>query len=404
MHNNNNNNINYTDLIKYCKTEKQKEILSLLADGMNQKEVKEELGFSSTGTVGNVVCKIKRYAESAGFLPDGTDYPIPESQCITGISTLYKDGEKSLEWVKTSKRVEDEISAVHTVAETLKDQSLKSFVPEVPKNLIFNDPKLVNTYFLSDYHLGMMAWGEETQDEDWDLKIAKEYLLTWFKTIISLAPDSKVGVFAQLGDFLHWDGISPVTPQSGHVLDVDTRYQKLIRLSIEVITEIINMLLEKHEKVHVLMAEGNHDLAGSAWLREMFSFFYDNNPRVSVDNSAGGYYCYEHGNVSLFFHHGHLKKPEKLDTIFAFKFREIYGRTKYSYAHCGHLHHKKKLRQDESDNLMEVEQHRVLPPKDAYSGKNGFSSDRSSECITYHQNFGEVSRTIVSADMVKELL
>ena len=145
------------------------------------------------------------------------------------------------------------------------------------------------------------------------------------------------------------------------------------------------------------MADANHDPASEAWLREMFAVFYENEPRVTVDTTADTYYCYEHGLTSLFFHHGHKRKPANIDTVFAAKFREVFGRTKYSYAHMGHLH---SIDVKET-NLMLVEQHRTLAAPDAYASRGGWISGRDAKVITYHKDYGKVAESVISIDMLK---
>jgi hypothetical protein len=156
------------------------------------------------------------------------------------------------------------------------------------------------------------------------------------------------------------------------------------------------MMLEKHQTVHLVNCSGNHDLASSAWLREMLAAFYEDEPRVTVDTSPDVYYAYEFGKVSLFFHHGHRKKHGALSEVFAGKFREILGRTKYSYAHTGHLHHQ---RVDET-SLMTIEQHNTLAAPDAYAAHGGWMSKRNAKVITYHKDYGEVSRLTISPEMI----
>lgn len=255
---------------------------------------------------------------------------------------------------------------------------------------------LLNCYIITDYHLGMNAWGEET-GADWDMRIAEDLLVAWFSAAIAQAPDARIGVFAQLGDFLHWDGIQAVTPTSGHVLDADTRFQKLVRVAISVIRRVTSMLLQKHEKVILLMAEGNHDLASSMWLRELFAVLYAEEPRIEVITRPDPYYCVEHGLTSLFFHHSHKKRMDGLETVFISKFREVFGRTKYSYAHTGHLHHNVTR----ETNTMQIEQHRTLAAPDSHASRGGWMSGREAKCITYHAEHGEVGRITVSADMLK---
>ena len=144
------------------------------------------------------------------------------------------------------------------------------------------------------------------------------------------------------------------------------------------------------------MAEGNHDPASSMWLREMLHAFYADEPRVTVDTNPDPYYCYEWGDTSLFFHHGHKKKMATIDETFVAKFREVFGRTRHSYAHMGHLHHDKGL----ESALMTVEQHRTLAGADSYASRGGWLSGRSAQCITYHKQYGRVSAVEKSPEMV----
>ena len=256
---------------------------------------------------------------------------------------------------------------------------------------------LLNQYTITDFHMGMKAWKEET-GADWDTNIAEELLMDWFTTAIELSPNAETAVLAQIGDFLHWDGADAVTPMSGHLLDADTRFQHLIRITINVFRKVVDMLLKKHKNVHILHCEGNHDLASSMWLREMFAAFYENEPRVTVDTSARPYYAYEHGKTLLLYHHGHKKRISGgIESAFVALFREEFGRTKHVYAHMGHMHHQKV----NEGSLMIVEQHRTLSAPDAYAANGGWFSGRDAKVITYHKQFGEVSRLTISPDLIK---
>ena len=119
-------------------------------------------------------------------------------------------------------------------------------------------------------------------------------------------------------------------------------------------------------------------------------------PRITVDNSADTYYVYEHGDTSLFFHHGHKRKPDNVHDVFAAKFRDIFGRTKHSYAHMGHMHHQFT----KETNLMIVEQHPTMAAADAYASRLGYGAKRSAPVITYSSKFGEVGRLTVTPEMV----
>jgi len=317
-----------------------------------------------------------------------------EGRNVTGESTLYgANGEVKLRWEKSSNKPAELQRQADAILAAMKEDIPQE--KQVPFSSTQVNDNLLNLYVITDFHLGMLSWGEET-GADWDTDLAEDMLVRWFRHAIEHSPASETGVFAQLGDFLHFDGLDAVTPQNKNILDSDTRFQRLIRVVIRAIRRIVMMLLAKHKNVHLIMAEGNHDLAGSAWLRELMRAMYEGEPRIKVDDSADIYYCYEHGLTSLFFHHGHKRKVASLDSVLVAKFRDVFGRTKFSYAHSGHLHFDHKV----ESNLMTCEQHRTLAASDAYASRGGWMSGRDAKVITYHKQFGEVSRLTISPDML----
>ena len=188
-----------------------------------------------------------------------------------------------------------------------------------------------------------------------------------------------------------------VTPQNRHLLDADTRFTKLVRVAIKVIRQVISMLLEKYKNVIVIMAEGNHDMASSIWLRETLSVFYENEPRITIDTNPTPYYCVTWGECCLFYHHGHKRNVANVDTVLVSKYKSQYGNSKFVYAHTGHLHNTKVI----ETNLMLIEQHRTLAAKDSYASRGGWNSGRDSKVITYHKEFGEVDRRTISYEAIK---
>ena len=172
------------------------------------------------------------------------------------------------------------------------------------------------------------------------------------------------------------------------------------RIAIRLKRRIIAMLLKEYKSVHVIQAEGNHDPLASALYREMYAAFYDHEPRLTFNTSPVPYYAYQHGEVSLFYTHGHKKPLKSVDKTFAAVFRDIYGDTKKSYAHLGHMHHEIKI----EDSLMILEQHPNLTGRGSYEARMGLLSSRNAHAITYHKIYGEVSRSTVSIDMVTHLL
>jgi hypothetical protein len=256
---------------------------------------------------------------------------------------------------------------------------------------------LCTVYTLTDAHIGMLAWHREG-GEDWDLGIAEATITGCFERAIQSAPDSELAIFNQLGDLLHYDGLMAVTPTSGHILDADGRFTKMVEVAVRVLRRAIAMLLAKHPKVHVILAEGNHDIASSVWLRTMFKALYENEPRVSVDDSALPYYAFQHGNVALFFHHSHLtRKFDRLPGFFAAQFPVIWGATEYREIHTGDKHHA----HEKDEQGARVIQHPTMAARDAYAARFFPPAERAMQAITYHKNFGQVGRVVVRPEMLQ---
>jgi hypothetical protein len=320
-------------------------------------------------------------------LPEGAapSNAVAEGYTLRGTSTLVKaDGSIQQQWIKTerdaiwAKLAQD--AAFNALAETL--------TPIKPiKAPAASDKDLATLYTMTDCHVGMLAWDKEA-GEDWDLKIAEECLTSTFSAMIDAAPKSAVGIVNQLGDFLHFDSLQPLTPASKHLLDADSRYQKVVEVAVRILRRVIEHALTKHERVQVYMHEGNHDPAGSVWLRIMFAQLYLNNPRVTVEKSPNPYVMYQHGKTFLGFHHGHLGKKPQLPLLFAAKYPEAWGKTEYRYIHMGHLHH---VDEKEYPGIKLV-QHPTLAAADAYAARYGWLSTRQASSMTYSVKDGEVAR------------
>jgi hypothetical protein len=310
-----------------------------------------------------------------------------QGQALKGTSTLYgDDGRVKLQWVKNDRDIEQLFEMQRSVLKSLCEQ-----LPSLPKIVApkHADKDLATLYTLTDCHVGMLAWDKET-GADWDLTIAEKCLAGTLIRMIDAAPASAVGIVNQLGDFLHFDSLKPLTPEHGHILDADSRYQKMVEVAVRILRRVIEHALTKHQTVIVEMKEGNHDPAGSVWLRVLFSQLYAKNPRVIVDMSPNPYTIHEHGKTMLGFYHGHLAKLTSLGELFSAQFREAWGRCPYVYIHTGHKHHVK----EEERSGCKIIQHPTLAAPDAYAARGGWLSKRQATSMTYSAVHGEVSRGI----------
>jgi len=328
----------------------------------------------------------KRIREQQGDNPTVEMHPAVDGYLVKGTSTLLdENGNAKLQWVKTAIDPDKFRAMVEAACRAAAEEVKPLEEIKAPERC---ESELLTQYTITDYHMGMLAWGRET-GAPWDLTIAERVLMTVMDQMIDAAPASETGLLAQLGDFLHFDSMKPITPEHGHLLDADSRYQKVVEVTVRVLRHVTRRLLMKHQKVIVGMYEGNHDPSGSIWLRVLFGCLFEENPRVLVEKSPRPYIAYQHGKTMLGFHHGHLTKMNNLPLLFAAMFPEMWGATTKRYIHTGHRHHV-----DEKEHPgVKVIQHATLAAPDAHSARGGWMSERQAVSMTYHKEAGEIIRS-----------
>jgi hypothetical protein len=344
--------------------------------------------------------RLRKAAARQGYSPEhNMTRAVPDGFFAGRISTNYKeDGSLGQQWVIATPDKARQREMMLAAAAAMAEELPRARPTKAPAA---TNEKLVNLYTLTDSHVGMFAWHKENLDPngDWDLGIAERTLVGCFQHMVNASPPARTGIVAQLGDWMHSDGMGLIegrTPTSGHVLDQDGRFSKVVQTAIRILRRVVGFALQKHERVVVLMAEGNHDLASSVWLRAMFKALYENEPRVEVIDSELPYYVYQHGSTMLAWHHGHLKKNDQLPLLFASQFPRVWGGTTRRYAHTGHRHHF----EEKEHSGMSVVQHSTLAARDAYAARGGWMSERQCTAITYHADFGQVCRNTVTPEML----
>jgi hypothetical protein len=379
--------------LKEWATDRQAEYIDAINTHGSMRKAATAMGVQKNA-VNDSMNSLKRRAALGGYSPDhDMTRTVPAGYLVKGVSTYYNaEGKAAGQWVKSTldqRQLEESIKAA---VEALT-QDVKRAKPV--KGPAHTQDDLCTQYTFTDCHVGMRSWGEET-GADWDLQIAENTLRQSFDHLIASSPPSYVGIVNQLGDFLHYDSLTPITPTSGHILDADGRYSKVITVAVRILRYIIDGALKKHEKVVVIMAEGNHDMSSAVWLRHLFSLLYENEPRVQVLNSELPYYVYQHGETMLAYHHGHMKKNDQLPQLFAAQYPKIWGNTTRRYCHTGHRHHV----EEKEHSGMSVFQHSTMAARDAYAARGGWMSERQITSITYHKQFGQVARNTVVPEML----
>jgi hypothetical protein len=378
-------------LLDYCNTDRQREILLSMQETGSGAETARRLGLTRTAP-DRLLRRIRERASRQGYAPGHFSNGTAPGYVMAKV-TVQRAGDGTVE--RTWERQLPDADRLQDALRAAVDAMAGEVAPCAPvKAPDASQGDLLTLYTFTDYHVGMLAWHREGGD-DWDLKIAEEMGTKAMIALTAGAPDSEHGIVNIQGDFVHWDGLTAITPQHGHVLDADGRFGKVVDVAIRLIRRLVAQALAKHQHVTLLICEGNHDLASSLWLRKLFAALYENEPRITVHDSELPYYAIEWGVTMLGFHHGHLRKNEQLPALFAAQFRPMWGRCSKVYIHTGHKHHK-----DERDHTgARVTQHPTLAGRDAYAARGGWWSEREITANTYSKRFGWAGANNVTPEM-----
>ena len=333
---------------------------------------------TSTSPSGKTRTSVTQRPERAQkFTPlDGLD--------IRGRSTNI-DGDYNIisQWVleREGVKVRDVIGAIKSAF-----VGFEARMPVIPAPAV-TDADLLSVYPIADLHLGMLANAPES-GQNYDLKIASARLRSCMKRLIDQSPRSKQALIINLGDWTHSDNQKNMTPNSGHILDTDGRYFKILTTGVHLMMDCISMALEKHETVLVRNIPGNHDPMASIALTVALCAFYHDNERVTIDDSPSEWFYYRFGTTLMGAHHGHKAKPSNMAMTMAVNRREDWGATLYHWILFGHIHHESAREVGD----VRCESFQTIASKDAYSAGAGYSSGQSLSSVTLHISEGEIGR------------
>jgi hypothetical protein len=372
-------------LKEFCNTESQlRKLEAVIEHGSNRKAAKA-LGVQPS-CVDKSMETIRRRAAKRGHAPDhDMQHTTPDGFEVSGVSTMYDDeGNVKLQWVKTKQEAE---KLLELALEATKDAFTEIKVPRIKAPKKFDAKNLLTVYPMGDPHIGMYAWAEEA-GEDFDVKIAERNLVTATERLVACAPASEHALIVNVGDFYHSDTMDNRTSRSGHALDVDTRWANVLRVGVRAMRSCIEAALRKHKKVHVINEIGNHDDHTAQVLTLALTMAYEDNPRVTFDESPGRFHYYRFGKVLIGVTHGDTVKPDKLGGIMATDRALDWGETHRRYWYTGHIHTRNTFELPG----CEVESFRTLAAKDAWTASMGYRSGRDMYCIVIHEEFGEIER------------
>jgi hypothetical protein len=356
-------------------------VVDLHRKGVINVEIARTLGLTKS----TITYRLKQAAKRGLLGPN--EQPVLPGYKITGISTLTDaNGDVKAQWVKTKEGESDPLEVAELLKDAFQDYETKREPTPVP-DLVARE--LLTLLPVNDLHLGMFAWGRETE-QNWDLKIAERVLGAAYEDVIARSPASGTGVVLVGGDLFHSDNNRNRTEKNGNPLDVDGRYPKVMEAAGKLVVKACDAMLARHGKLVIRVLPGNHDTHSAVAVTYFLLAWYREDPRVFVDTDPSLFWWYRFGRVMFGSTHGHEAKITQMPSIMAHRRAEDWGKTKFRYVHGFHLHHTAKYATEGQGVISEI--HQAPIPQDAWHFGSGFLSGRSVQAITYHEDYGEVGR------------
>lgn len=360
------------------------QISQLISQGLTAKDAGQSIGITPD--------QARRYKD-AWLRWQSIDPLVKEGMTAVGTGEVPR-----LLWAKTKSEDGTSFSAMFRPPElsdsfidTVRDafENMPAAEPTTPPERTVDD--LLALYPIFDAHVGMMAWGAETSNEDYDLSLATQQLRDAFERILTLTPNAKEAVLLIGGDFFHIDDSRNETPASHHNLDVDGRFWKVINSGVSVLKYIIPRLLGRHEKVTIRVLRGNHDEHSFAVLPIALSEHFRRDAGVDVQMDPRiDLFMHQWGKSAIFAHHGDRRFKAEQAALYISDVCPFWSETRHRHMFTGHVHH------DSAKDVgpMKWESLRAFCPPDAYAASMAYASRRSLQAFTFHKEDGMVLRAM----------
>lgn len=250
---------------------------------------------------------------------------------------------------------------------------------------------------IMDFHLGKLAWGAETGQDDYDLKIAEAL---WKDTVndilskISTMGNPEYVLFPIGQDFFHFD-TPTVTTTAGTQLDSDSRWQKMFRKGVELLVWAIEQC-RAIAPVKVTWIPGNHDqMLSYAATVGLYQRYLDcDNVDVDLSPTQRKYHLY--GSCLIGFSHGE-NEGKRIEGLMQIEAPEMWGQSLWREMHMGHLHTESSV----TKNGIVFRRISAITATDAWHAEKGFiGSVRQAQAFVWDKERG--LQAILNSNVVAE--
>lgn len=361
-------------------TPKQQETYDLVTSGMTLQSIADKLGetyncVKSRWRAAKEFADADPSAQAAAKAVGAGVIPTAYWAKVDGISAYFKPDQGAVagDWLA------DVVAAF---------DGIKAYEPRATE---FVHSDLLTVYGLFDLHIGALAWGRETRGPDYDLALFQSDITSAMDRLSSRVPPSGHALVVIGGDSLHTPNSNNETPAHKHKLSVDGRFEKIVDVAVDALSQSIEILAERHARVSVVVVRGNHCEESHLILKVALKQRYRNIDRIDFPIVQGAdkseIFWMKHGKNLIAVHHGDKAKPEKLAMIVADKCGFWDECTASRVILTGHVHHLRTL------DLVGATHYslRAFAPPDSH-GAN-FGGVRGLQAMTFDPKYGMISQT-----------
>lgn len=349
-------------------TPAQRELLEALDSGLSISEIAANWGRAGSG-LRRLLCEARKRCVSSHMEIASRNRRYNAKGELLGYSESHRPAKKRL--------------TAEDVREALQDVTLPQIKwPQRSVARLSSDVDLLDVMLFGDMHLGMMAHHEEC-GHNWDTDISLRVHNAAFADMLGEQRGKKLTIVA-IGDVLHANDHSALTPRSKHILDTDTRFYRTMRAALELFAGWGRVALERYESVDFEIIRGNHDPEAAMALSLALQCLFANEPRVTVPYNPAEYRYQQWGSCLIGFTHADKAGRKRLPLIYATQAPEVWASSKHRHIYSGHVHSE----HGNEERGITVESLQTLAPQDAYAAGAGYLAGRSASMVTFHKTRG----------------
>jgi hypothetical protein len=345
--------------------------------------------------INRALLAVKLKAAREGYAPGHWGDGVAPGYLMGKVTIQRANGAVERTWERQSP---DQVAWAEAIKEGVRAFSEGIDVGPLPPRVDNRPADVIPWINIGDAHFGMLAHEAET-GANFDLKIAERELCAAIAILIDEMGEHDRVVINDLGDFTHYENVSATTEASGHMLDHDGRFPKMIKVYSRVMRFIIEKVLEKANTVDVIVNQGNHSRTNDMWMAELLRVAYASSNRVNVLNNDSVFIGYRMGNTLVMTHHSDKCRPDRLIDVMCTDFREDFGETEFHYIYIGHIHHKMRTKEHAG---ADIESFNTMAAKDKWATDGGYRARQSITITHLSRTYGEIGRRVLPIREVRD--